>query len=364
MQLTKKERFANALARRPVDHVPVHEWAWDDTVERWTREGHLKPGEDVTEHFDMDQRGVVSLNCVANLDFKTVILEETDTTILQLDGNGATLRWPKGRSGTPEHVAFAVTNRAQWEEKVKPFLLDVDRRRIGFEDYRSTKTRAAANHEFFTCDTLAPFELMHRVCGHEHLLIGMALDPEWVKDMVMTYADMIIHHWQVLFAEEGLPDGIFYYEDMGFKGKPFMSPAMYRDIMKPGHKRLFDFAHSLKLPVLVHSCGYVEPLLADLIDAGMDCLHAIEVKAGMNLVDLFRKYGDRIAFFGGMDARALVANDRTWIERELEKIPLIINHGGGYILRSDHSIPPEVDHETLHFFFERGRIIGTPKAKR
>ena len=357
--MTKKERFANALARRPVDRVPAQDWAWDDTVERWTGEGHLAPGEDVIEHFDMEQRAHGWLEGVADLDFDTVVLEETEDTILKLDGNGATLRWFKERSGTPENVDYAVTDRAGWEARIKPFLESVDRRRIPFEGYREARRRAAANEEFFTCDTLALFELMHRVCGIENLLVGMALDPDWIRDMVMTYADMIIAHWEVLLSEEGAPDAIFYYEDMGFKGRPFMSPAMYREIMKPGHRKLFDFAHARGLPVILHSCGYVEPLFPDLIDAGIDCFQAIEVKAGMDLVSLFKAFGDRISFFGGIDARALVANDRAWIERELvEKVPFVVRNGGGYILRSDHSIPPQVDYETMRFFLERGREIG------
>jgi hypothetical protein len=35
---------------------------------------------------------------------------------------------------------------------------------------------------------------------------------------------------ELLFAEEGWPDGVWYYEDMGFKHRPFMSPRMYREI--------------------------------------------------------------------------------------------------------------------------------------
>ena len=31
--------------------------------------------------------------------------------------------------------------------------------------------------------------------------------------------------------------------------------------------------------------------------------------------------------------------------------------GGGYILHSDHSIPPEVEHDTLKYFFDHGRRI-------
>ena len=100
--------------------------------------------------------------------------------------------------------------------------------------------------------------------------------------MVDVYVSLTINHCEVLFAEEGKPDGMFFYEDMGFKNKPFMSPAMYEELIMPGHKRLFDFAHSLGCKVIVHSCGYVEPLLPGLINAGMDCLQAMEVKAGMD----------------------------------------------------------------------------------
>jgi hypothetical protein len=46
------------------------------------------------------------------------------------------------------------------------------------------------------------------VCGHEFMLIGMAEDPDWVRDMVTTFSEFTIKHLEVLFAEEGLPDSI------------------------------------------------------------------------------------------------------------------------------------------------------------
>ena len=39
---------------------------------------------------------------------------------------------------------------------------------------------------------------------------------------------------EILFAEEGAPDGAFFFEDLGFKERPFMSPAMYEQILEPG----------------------------------------------------------------------------------------------------------------------------------
>lgn len=356
MAMTSYERVLRTLERKQVDLLPACVSPWGATVERWKREGHIREDEDVAEHFEQDIRSGGWLNSTADLDFQPVVIEETEETILTLDGNGAKLRRHKLHDSTPEHVDFTVKDRRGWEEHIKPHLLDVDRRRIPFEGYREAKKFAAEKQRFFCWAGVAPFEQMHPVCGHEYLLIGMAEDPEWVKDMVMTYARMTIMHLETLFAEEGKPDGMFFYEDMGFKNKPFMSPAMYREIMQPGHKLLFDYAHSLGCKVIVHSCGYIEPLVPGLIEAGMDCLQAMEVKAGMDLPTLFKKFGDRIAFFGGLDVRTLIANDRAAIDAELEKkVKPVMEGGGGFIVHSDHSEPPEVDHETMHYFIDRGR---------
>ncbi len=359
MSMTSIERMSSALARKPVDQIPIAIGPWAATVERWRKEGHLQQDEDAAEHFGQDLRTGGWLKSVADLDFEPVTVEETDETILTRDGNGALLRRHKLHDTTPEHVDFLVKDRATWEKHAKPLLTGVDRRRIPFESYRQEKAFAAEKQRFFCWAGVAPFEQMHPLCGHEHMLVGMALDPEWVIDMVDTYTRLTLDHLAILFAEEGAPDGFFFYEDMGFKNKPFMSPAMYAQIMQPGHKRLFDYAHSLGCKVIVHSCGYVEPLVPGLIEAGMDCLQAMEVKAGMDLPTLFRRFGDRIAFFGGVDVRVLISNERKRIDEEMDaKILPVIQNGGGYILHSDHSEPPEVDYETMRYFVERGREMS------
>ncbi|MBN2710975.1 MAG: hypothetical protein JXR97_00875, partial [Planctomycetes bacterium] len=294
-ELTGRERIHNILNSKSVDHYPVYEHFWPETKPRWVADGMVKEEDDLTELCKLDLRMDGWFNSIANLDFEPEVIAETEDTITVLDGNGATLKRHKKHSATPEHIAFSVEEREDWEEKIKPFLLDVDRRRINFESYRNTKATAAAQDEYFCWNYVAPFEQMHPVCGHEFMLMGMAEDPDWIKDMVNTFVNFTINHAEVLFAEEGKPDGVWFYEDMGFKEKPFMSPAMYRELVQPGHKRLFDWAHSKGLKVIVHSCGFVEPLVPGMIEAGMDCLQAIEVKAGMDVVRLAEKFGDKIS---------------------------------------------------------------------
>jgi len=356
--LTGRERIGRILRREPVDRIGLFESFWGDTRKRWTAEGHLREDEDLATHFGFDFDVEWCMNMVADLDFEPVVVEETEETVLTRDGNGALLRRHKLHDATPEHVDFEVKDRRGWEARYRD-LLTPDRRRIDFEGYRRARRAAAEADRFFCWAGRNVFELIFPVCGHEHMLIGMALDPDWVRDMVDVYAELTASLLDTLFAEEGLPDGIWFFEDMGFKQRPFMSPAMYRDIVMPGHKRTFDYAHSLGLPVIIHSCGYVHPLLPGLVEAGMDCLQVMEVKAGMDPLKIKAEFGDRIALFGGMDARNLVANDRRAIRDELtRKMPLLME-GGGYILHSDHSVPDTCDYETYRYFVDEGLRLGT-----
>lgn len=356
-ELTGKERIGNILRRKPVDRIGLFEHFWSDTHKVWTQNGWIKPGESFEDHFNYDLQLHWAFNMVADLDFEPVTLEETEETILQRDGNGALLRHHKLHDSTPEHVDFAVKERKAWEDLIKPKLV-ADTRRIDFAGFRQTKQHAEEKQRFFCWSGINVFELMHPVCGHEYMLMGMALDPAWIKDMVDTYSRLTIELMEILFAAEGYPDGIWFYEDMGYKQHPFMSPRMYREIILPGHIRTVQWAKSRGLPVIMHSCGYVEPLVPGMIEAGVDCLQVIEVKAGMDLLKLHRDFGDRLSFMGGIDVRVLYNNDKSEIDAELERKIPVVKGNYGYVLHSDHSIPSNVTHDTYRYFIDRGLSLG------
>lgn len=370
MMLTSKERFDRILKHQPVDRVGLFEVYWRETVQNWTAQGHLARPDMVSDHFGLDVRRVGgeitpgdyhTINLIADLDAGEQIVEETDTVKLVRNGNGALLRWIKNGSGAPEHVGFTVKDRRGWEEHIRPYLLDEQtyERRINFDSYRALRAKCARDERFLTCGVVGPFDQMSPMCGHEHLLAGMALDPGWVREMADLYMTVMIRLLEILFAREGLPDGLWVWEDLGYKNHPFMSPAMYRAQIFPAHKKLFDFAHSQGLPVVLHCDGYVEALVPALIEAGINCLQPLEVKAGMDLLKLKQRFGDQIALVGGMDERVLETNDLQAVERELlSKLPGAMA-GSGYVLQVDHSVSPLVEYETYKYFVERGLAIGT-----
>lgn len=356
--MTGTERVKRILEHKKVDRIGLYEHFWNDTHKGWEKEGHVKPEDDFASLFGFDMDELWAFNLTADLDYQPEIVAEDEDTVTIRDGNGAILRRHKKHDSTPEHIDYIVKDKAGWDAFIKP-ILKPDDRRINFEAYRQAKQRCAAENRFFVWSGINVFESIHPVCGHENFMVGMALEPEWILDMADTYADLIISLMETLFSKEGKPDGIWFYEDMGYKNSPFMSPAMYRELIMPAHKKTIDFAHSLGLPVIMHSCGFVEPLLPYMVEAGIDCLQAMEVKASMDLLRIHKNFGDKIALMGGIDVRSLYSNDRAVIDKELEsKIPTV-KEGFGYFLHSDHSIPVTVHYDIYRYFIDRGLELGT-----
>jgi uroporphyrinogen decarboxylase len=131
----------------------------------------------------------------------------------------------------------------------------------------------------------------------------------------------------------------------------------YRAHLKPIHARAADWAHAKGIPVHLHSCGNVAPLVEDFIDAGIDALNPLEVKAGMNPVALKQEYGDNLVLHGGINA--VLWDDTEWIEAEMRKTVPAMKASGGYIFSSDHSVPSSVSLENFRHIVELAKELGS-----
>jgi uroporphyrinogen-III decarboxylase len=94
-----------------------------------------------------------------------------------------------------------------------------------------------------------------------------------------------------------------------------------------------------------------------LIEAGVDCYNPLEAKADLDVVELKREYGGRLAFNGNLNVQVLATNDRRKVRAEVLR-KLNAAKGGGYIIQSDHSVPDNVDPATYDFVVELVRTHG------
>ena len=76
---------------------------------------------------------------------------------------------------------------------------------------------------------------------------------------------------------------------------------------------------------------------------GFQAVNPLEAKAGCETLALADRYGDRLAFKGGLDVRVLESGDRGLIQREVVRLVEGMKaRGAGYIFGSDHSVSTNV----------------------
>ena len=122
-----------------------------------------------------------------------------------------------------------------------------------------------------------------------------------------------------------------------------MSPEDWRKIYYPPLKKICSALKKYNKPIIYHTDGNYLDVIEDLIEIGIDALHPNEAKAGIDVVKLRKKYKERIAYFGNIDAANILPKSKDIIKKEVV-YKMKAAHGGGYIPGGDDipaSIPPE-----------------------
>ncbi len=333
--MNSRERVLAALHHRQPDRVPYTDNPWSTTLERWRAEGFAADA-DPAEFFGYDFAG---FGADPGFLFPEEVLEETDETITKRDHNGVVMMNWKHRTSTPMLISHLCATPAAWAGL---------KRRVAWKPERVNWDDAARCRRFREKGKFVPFmsaigyDLLSTIVGPETLLPAMLDEPEWVCDMFRTFTDLAIASAEEMTAGGFEFDGAFVFDDLGYRNGTFFSTDLYREMLQPEHRRLCDYFHGRGWKVILHSCGNVTAHVPALIDAGFDCLQPLEVKAGMDLFRLKKDFGDRLAFMGGLDVRAMADPDPAAIEREIRTKMEVAKVGGGYIAHSDHSIPDNV----------------------
>jgi len=150
-------------------------------------------------------------------------------------------------------------------------------------------------------------------------------------------------------------------DDMGTQQSLMFSPRMYRELFKPRHKKFFDFIRSMSdAPLMMHSCGSISAILDDLIEIGVQILNPVQTRAeGMDPAYLKKEFGDRIAFWGGMDIQNILPfGSPQDVRNEVKHLFETLGEGGGWVLCPSHNIQPEVPPENIVAMYEAGAEVA------
>jgi uroporphyrinogen decarboxylase len=222
--------------------------------------------------------------------------------------------------------------------------------------------------------------------GKSHCIVGGILGsvfegPWYLRGMSQLLQDMLMnkdyaHHLMDLVLNfhmgAGLKligmgcDMLLAGDDVGTQDRMLISPELWREFVKPRYGRLFDQYRRANpdIRIATHICGFIEPIIDDLVEVGVDVLNPVQPLA-MSPDGLKRRFGSRISFWGGVDdQRVLPFGSAEEVSREVQLRLRQLAPGGGYILCSSHNIQAATPLDNVMAYYDAYRKHGSYPMRR
>ncbi|MCP4787015.1 MAG: hypothetical protein GY878_26075 [Fuerstiella sp.] len=209
---------------------------------------------------------------------------------------------------------------------------------------------------------VGPLHLAQWMRGYENWMMDLAGN----LDLYEAMMDKITDIWlgisgRMIEAAGDNVDVIFYGDDVAYQTGPMVRRDMYLKHIKPYQQRIFDLLNKSPAKILYHCCGSVVTLVDDFIELGVDALNPVQVSAkDMDPVQLKRQFGDRIAFWGGIDTQHILCRGSVDdVRRDVRDRIRAFAPGGGYVLCAVHNIQCEVPPENIDAMYTEALACGT-----
>jgi uroporphyrinogen decarboxylase len=351
--MTPRERMLAALGRRQPDRLPFTLGLTRPLLEEFRRRTGAK---DYFEHYDIEHRWVPPGPSPHPADFSA---------------------YYRGRTFNGPHTfdrdwGYAMVDQAghdhlrHWESPFdgRDFSLRdaLDYPIPDFDDaarYAGVAERNAAWHAkgYATLYNVSfgTYDFSWLIRGYEAFLVDMAAHTDAARTLMDRVADAIAVQLRQM-AGRGT-DIVGFGEDVGNQTALMISPALWREEIKPRFARIVRAAKMAKPDVLFfyHSDGQIEEIIPDLIEVGVDILNPVQPEC-MDPVAIKARYGDRLAFWGGVGTQTTMpygtpAEVKACVRRLFETV----GKGGGFLCAPSHVLEPEVPWENVEAFIEACR---------
>jgi len=173
--------------------------------------------------------------------------------------------------------------------------------------------------------------------GYDNLCYMTYDNPALVRAITDNIGARVIKYYReaVQYESAGI---IMMNDDWGFRTQTLFPPAWMREYIFPWKRQIVEIAHGAGLPVTLHSCGFFDEIIDEIIEMGVDGKHSFEDTI-IPVEDFYEKWTGKIAVLGGIDMdfimrsteEEIVARSRAMLERSASR--------GGYAHGTGNSVP-------------------------
>jgi uroporphyrinogen decarboxylase len=208
------------------------------------------------------------------------------------------------------------------------------------------------------------YERSWQIRGMQNLLTDYYLNPDKVHTLNRALCDLY-KKYICLVKKKLNPDGFWTSDDLGTQSQMMISPAMFREFLKPYYIEIGKEMKKQNMHWWFHSCGNITDVIEDLIEIGIDMLHPIQ-KWAMDEEKISERFGSRLGFCKGIDVQHILQEKS---EEDVRKevrflIDTFDRPEGGMCISAGNSITMEdTPIENILAFLDEALHYGTQHRK-
>lgn len=185
----------------------------------------------------------------------------------------------------------------------------------------------------FACHGDGTFEIPNGSDMYE-FAYRIADDPDGVLEQAEEKAQRAIEKNKR--QREGGVDVALLCSDYCYNSGPFLSPAMFDEYITPFLAKICKAGREDGLYVIKHTDGNIMPIIDSLVEAGPHALHSLDPMAGVDIREVKRLYGDKVALCGNVHCAALQTGTDEEVIASAEYCLTYGKAGGGYIFATSN----------------------------
>lgn len=178
----------------------------------------------------------------------------------------------------------------------------------------------------------------------QDLIFDTVDDPDFVED-IMKFTTKVTK----ILGSRIIETGLSLTMGEAASSCSLISPAIYRHFIKPRHREIVDFFGQRKAGVSMHICGYIDPILEDLMDLGIVGLSLDSPSSLKRMVEISRK---KVVLVGNVPTTLFVSGTKEEMEATVKECIQTAAPGGAYIISSGCELPYNATPERVRFFID------------
>lgn len=262
--------------------------------------------------------------------------------------------WVESVSKTRQNLKYGLAT----VEAMKRFKIP------DISQYKTSTIKRWSKHTSFCVFTQVGgvLDSVYPLTGLENYVRALYQHPEALKHVI---EEVYRFNLKVIkmYAEAG-SHVMLIGDDLSYDSGPFIPPSRMKEYVFPYLAGEVAEAHRLGLPAILHSDGNVTPLMGDIVGAGFDGLHSLQPNAGVDIVDIKKRWGDNLCLMGNLDLDYLLTLGRPEeVEAEVKRLMREVAPGGGYILSTTNVLTRYTLQENALAMYRTAQKFGTYPIK-